>query len=181
MVAATRPAVAFLPSGIRSTNGDGTGVATLPARGWSARVNANASAPAAMTTATTATATAADVRRDDGGGAGGGSPETTVGVPSGAVVSAARAARITSPALAGRCAGSLASARRSTSSSSAGSPGRASVVDGGGSKRCAHSVATSVSRRNGARPVSASKSTQPNEYTSDAGVASDPSSSSGAT
>ena len=149
---------------------------TATGRGWRrsppacclARAEARTPAPRRRPAAATATATAADVRRDDGGGAGGGSPETTVGVPSGAVVSAARARRADHLARTRRPLRGLLGQRAPQHVVQLGrQPRRASVVDGGGSKRCAHSVATSVSRRNGARPVSASKSTQPNEYTSE--------------
>ena len=107
-----------------------------------------------------APATAASARRR--GGAGAASP-TRVGAPESFGATAARAARISSPALAGRSLGSLASARRSTSSSAEGRLARSSDVRGGGWKRCAHSVATSFSRSNGTWPVSASNSTQPSE------------------
>ena len=72
--------------------------------------------------------------------------------PGPAPAAAASAARPRSPADGNRSSGRLASARRDDRVERGGHAGpRAS---GGGSERCAHSLASSLSRRNGGRPVS---------------------------
>ena len=161
--AATRPAVAFSPSG-----------SARP------RARRRASLGRGRVVAAREEETGADARDEERGRAGERAPRrrkgaageraaagpagvSAVAAPVGGDVIAARAARTSSPALAGRSDGSLASARRTTSSRAEGRPGRTSPVEGGGSKRCAQSVATSVSRGNGTRPVKASKRTQPSE------------------
>ena len=79
---------------------------------------------------------------------------------------AARAAAASSPVEANRSSGRLAIAFRTTSSSLVGRPGTRSLALGGGSVKCAITLASNPVDANGTRPVSAWNSTHPNAYTS---------------
>lgn len=94
--------------------------------------------------------------RPTGAGAFGGIPA----VPTGASVSAARAAAASSPAVGYRFSGSLAIPLATTGSKPAGTSGRAALGFGGGVCTCAYITASGSSFGNGGVPTNSSYSTQ---------------------
>ena len=104
---------------------------------------------------------AAAVRVENSTGAAAPRATERSGPPAVVPAAAAWAARARSPAEGKRSSGSLAIARATTASNAAGSPGRSAEGTGGGAERCAHNFASSPSRSNGTRPVSAKCRTPP--------------------
>ena len=80
---------------------------------------------------------------------------------------------------AGRAAGSLASIAATSASTGDGTEGRAAAMEGTEDSWCATRSGNRDDPWNDTSPVSSSKSRQPSEYTSDAGVTSCPAHCSG--